>query len=173
MTKKSISFLLILLCLVTFSSCHAYKNGQSNITANFYYLRSSTEYNAADGLILGEKRNVTEYTSDEEWIQFINLYLKGPIGDNYSSPFPEGTTLQRHSVSENTMTVFLSNEISQLEGYDLTLACACLTKTIMESKPVYAVEIRAEGGKMGDFISITITEDSLLLLDNYSQSEIN
>lgn len=173
MTKKFISILLSLLCLVAFSSCTGYKNSPSNINVNFYYLRSSTEYNTENGLVFAEKRSVAEFSSDEDWVKFINLYLRGSIADDYISPFPEGTTLQRHSINENTITVFLSNQISQLEGYDLTLACACLTKTIMESRPVHAVEIRAEGGKMGDHISITMTEESLLLLDNYSLSEID
>lgn len=173
MTKKLLSFLLSLICLVALSSCSGYNNGPSNMKANFYYLRSSTEYNAEDGLIYAENRSVAEYSSDEDWTKFINMYLNGPIDDNYISPFPEGTTLQRYSINDNTITVFLSNQISQLEGYDLTLACACLTKTIMAAKPVHAVEIRAEGGKMGDFISFTMTEESLLLFDNYSLSEIN
>lgn len=168
MTKKFISTLLSLLCLVVFSSCSVYKNSPSNTEVNFYYLRNSTEYNAEDGLLNAESRSVSEYSSDEDWMNIINLYLKGPIDNNYISPFPAGTTLQRYSINNNAITVFLSNQISQLEGYDLTLACACLTKTIMESKSFHAVEIRAEGGKMGDFISITMTEESLLLLDNFS-----
>ena len=171
--KRIILFLLVLLSITTFTSCSAYNSRLSKSNIDFYYLRSSVIYNEEDGMICAEKRSVVESPSDDAWTELINLYLKGPDDDKYISPFPVGTELKQYSVDGETLTVILNNQISQLKGYDLTLACACLAKTILEIKPVHAVEIRAEGGRMGDFISVTMTEDNLLMLDNYSASQID
>ena len=167
MIKRTLVFLLVVLCIISFQACSDLKS--STVNTKFYYLRTSAEYNSYEGIILAEKRIVPQPTSDEEWMQLINLYLKGPAKDDLYSIFPNGTTLERFEISENGITVILSNEISALEGYDLTLACACLTRTIMESMSVSAVEIRAVGGRMGDYNSITMTKENILLLDDYSE----
>lgn len=168
--KRIIILILVLSSLFAFTSCSAYYGRSVKNNIDFYYLKRMPEYNIEDGIICPIKKQVDKYSSDEEWIKLINLYLKGPDDGNYISPFPPNTTLKRFSFDGDTLTVFLSNQISQLDGYDLTLACACLTKTVMKTKPVYAVEVCAEGGIIGDFISITMTNEGLLLLDNYSAS---
>ena len=63
----------------------------------------------------------------------------------------------------NTVHVALSASLTMLTGTDLTLACACLARTCFSLTDAQSVTISSDG--LG-FVSMTLTRDSLLLVDD-------
>ena len=98
--------------------------------------------------------------------ELLTLYLKGPNSDRLVSPFPTGCRLVECTVKNEKVTIVLSNELANLTGYDLTLACACLTLTASSLYPECAVQIRAESELLDGMTDITMTSEDLLLIDN-------
>lgn len=168
---KRIVSILIAISLLCFSGCSNDRPSNTNTSVNFYYCSDPMEFNANNSVIRAETRQTRSIDWATELSELVNLYFEGPVSSDLRSPFPTDITLNNYSLDNDVLQVILSIQISQLEGYDLTLACACLTKTLLEIVPAEAVEIRAEGGKMGDSISVSMSRETLLLIDNYTQSE--
>lgn len=170
---KKIICVMLSLSVLCLSACRSQSNQTTNNTFNFYYCSETTTYNTDDGVIRAEARQAQLFDWTTGLADLINIYFKGPIISDLRSPFPDNVTLNNYSYNNGVLQVILSIQISQLEGYDLTLACACLTKTLLELVPAESVEIRAEGGKMGDSISVSMSTDTLLLIDNCTQADSN
>ena len=62
--------------------------------------------------------------------------------------------------------IVLSDEIAQLEGITLSIACGCLAKTVMALDDVYGVRIYAETMTLEHRDYIYMDFETLLLLDN-------
>lgn len=161
--KRYLIILLSVSLLFSFAGCVA---GNKEST-DFYYLRSAVEFSKEDGLLSAETRNKGTYTAEE----LLTVYLKGPNSDKLISPFPSGCRLVRCIQDSTTITIVLSNELSTLVGYDLTLACACLTLTARSIYPEYTVKIRAESALLDGMTEITMAPEDLLLIDNTPRKE--
>lgn len=168
---RQIICIIITLSLLCFPACSNQSNRTINSAVNFYYCSDPIGFNADDGVIKAETRQIQLQDLSTELSVLINVYFDGPLSSKLRSPFPDDVTLRSFSLNNGVLQVILSIQISQLEGYDLTLACACLTKTLLELIPAEAVEIRAEGGKMGDSISVSMSNSTLLLIDNCTQAD--
>ena len=167
---KQFICIIMALSLIFVCGCRNKEDSGGDTTVNFYYCSDQIEYNGNGGVIKPEARQVHLPDLDTELQELINVYFNGPVSNNLRSPFPSGVTLKNYSTNNGVLQVILSIQISQLEDYDLTLACACLTKTLLEVFPAEAVEIRAEGGKMGDSISVSMSNNTLLFIDNCMQA---
>lgn len=163
--KRVLCVMFALLFLFPLSACRSQKRTSYQSPVNFYYCTDPVVFNSAEGVISAEVRESKGYDLDSEFVRFVDLYLQGPLSEGYSSPFPEGVTLRKYTRNNDTLEIILSIQISQLTGYDLTIACACLAKTLMELTGAEIIDIHAEGGKMGDAISVTMSAETLLLLD--------
>lgn len=169
--KRYLCIVIMISCLLCMSACSARSGKSIRSPVNFYYCAETMQYNSEDGVIRAEIREAKGFDAGSELFDIINLYFKGPEDSSFQSPFPADVTLKRCSINDGVLQVILSNHISQLEGFDLTIACACLTKTLLEITQADAVEIRAEGGRMGDSISVTMSHETLLLLDTCTQAD--
>lgn len=169
--KKKLCIFILICYLLSMSACADRADQSYRSPVNFYYRTEYTRYNTTDSVIQAEIRESEGIDIGDELSDVINLYFQGPESSGFRSPFPQDVTLKRCSINNGVLQVILSNHISQLKGYDLTIACACLTKTLLELTDAKTVEIRAEGGRMGDSISVTMSHDTLLLLDNCTQAD--
>ena len=79
------------------------------------------------------------------------------------SPFPSGLVLRSVEQDGGNLHVELSASLTMLTGTDLTLACACLAQTCFSLTEAETVTISSDG--LG-FVSMTLTRDSLLLVDD-------
>ena len=153
-------FLIFLLLLALALSCWACSDQQS---VTFYYVREEPAYlfGTENAVIVGENR---DYASNIQNLHsLLILYLHGPLNENFQSPFPRGTSLVTVHQEGYHLTVRLSSIASAMKGADLTLACACLAKTCFDATDAELVTIIATG--FGN-ISVTMTRDSLLLIDD-------
>ncbi|MBQ8621711.1 MAG: GerMN domain-containing protein [Oscillospiraceae bacterium] len=157
--------IILLLCfLLTLSAC-AQPNPAQDIRdpVSFFYLRTAFSYGQQDAVIVCEQREADGHREDLEYL--LSLYIQGPIGEGLESPFPSGLRLIEAAVLEDTVFVTLSSRFSTLSDMDMTLACACLTKTCLSLTDARQVTISCDGQTLGSSFSITLTEDDLLLLD--------
>ena len=153
-------FLIFLLLLSLALSCWACSE-QASVT--FYYVREESAYlfGKENAVIVGESRESA--SNIQNLHSLLILYLHGPLNENFRSPFPSGTSLVAIQQEGSHLTVRLSSIASVMKGTDLTLACACLAKTCFDAANVEAVTIIATG--FGN-VSVTLTRDSLLLVDD-------
>jgi len=64
-----------------------------------------------------------------------------------------------------TAKIVLCDEFATLKGLDLTIACACLSRTVIALTGCHEVIISAESMQLDGKNFITLSRDSYLLLD--------
>ena len=158
--KRTLCLLLSLL-LLALSGC-SFRDAPAE-TVSFYYLRSEVTYGTADGVIAPEDQDVTGQPQD--LASLLSLYFQGPTDETLTSPFPSGTHLLGFSEKNYTLHLSLSNEFTQLEELDLTLACACISSTCFGITDAQQVRITTPGTTLTEGIDLTISRDGLILFD--------
>ena len=156
--RKIIALTLAVLLLIGLTGCIAIDE-----TATFYYARfeDSYLYGMDNAVIAGEYRDVSGHSGDLKYL--LTLYFHGPTTEYLRSPFPSGLVLRSVDRVDQTIHVELSASLTMLTGTDLTLACACLARTCFSLTDAQSVTISSDG--LG-FVSMTLTRDSLLLVDD-------
>ena len=141
-------------------------NDAPGSTVVFYYKAVEVQYGSSDGVIVAETRNASEYQGNYE--QLIEQYLKGPKEHDHISPYPAGIYLKEFILGAERAYITLSSHISMLSGLDLTIACACLTKTVLGLTGVSSIEITAENSTLDGQAYLIYTSKDFVYLDNYA-----
>lgn len=157
--KRYASLLLLLAFLLT--GCAP---AQPRDPANFYYCRIEPTYDGADGLICPEQREVLGIRDDLDAL--LEAYFSGPASDGLELPFPRETAVVGWEMVRNSLHIELSEAFAQLTGIDLTIACACISKTFLELTDATTVRIRAGGVLMNGSQEIIMSENNLKLIDD-------
>lgn len=155
--RRTICCYLILLHLILLGSC-GNNNKPADEPVNFYYRTPETEFGTQDTLIIAQIREAKGHSQDYHYL--ISQYLNGPTTYDCISPFPGGTTLEELDVDKVKARIVLSPHIATLSGSELMLACACMTKTVLEMTGVDAVQISTSKGTLNGKEFITLTADS-------------
>ena len=154
MRKLSI-FLLIIIIAVGLLAC---KNDE--ISVNFYYCSEYPSYYNNELILQSETRTLGTPLSDLE--SLLSAYLDGPYNVLLRSPFPKGTKLVSVQPGKEMIEVVLSDEFATLEGINLTLACACISNTLLEISNAEMIRIRTESVPLANTEYIDMTQKSLL-----------
>lgn len=155
--KRIICLIIVIAITVLFCSC-GLKTETLKDPVIFYYRNTKTEFGTQAELIVENRRDVKGHAQDFAYL--IDLYLKGPTTYDCVSPFPAGTTMEDFSINGTEAHIVLTPHIATLSGSELMVACACLTKTVLEMTGVESVQIRSSNGKLNGKESITLTADS-------------
>ena len=160
--KRWISFLLMFALLIALLAC-----GTERLVApgNFYYCRAETAFGTDQGVIAAEERELWGVSDDIG--AMLELYLRGPVNNTLLiSPFPRDTTLVDWKQTQNTLRINLSEEFAALNGIDLTIACACISRTFLELTDVTTIRISAENALLDGKHSIIMTGSNLAYADD-------
>lgn len=164
--KRLICILLCLFLIVMSSAC-AQQQSEFTDPVAFYYLRvqdpDSIHHGSIDSIIAPDIREGHDLRGNTELL--LQRYLSGPVSDTCRSPFPVGTYLVQYEMDGTTLSVTLSDHVARLTGMDLTLACACMTRTLLDLTDANAVRIQAETLYLDGKASITMNQSILVLLD--------
>lgn len=162
--RKIIAFIIAITLVLCSAGCNTGSGLNDPVT--FYYTRPNDGflYGAADGVIAAEEREASGHTGELQYL--LTLYLSGPLDDSLTSPFPNGTQLTALTQTADTLYIELSGEFSQLSGVRLTTACACISKTCFALRDVSQVTIQSPAFGDHPAVEITLTRDSLFLLDD-------
>lgn len=165
--KRTVCIVLLLCTLIGMTGCSQKQDHTAPIS--FYYLRTPLPdgeiiHGAADSVIAAETRESAGYESD--YTHLIEMYLQGALDDQFRSPYPPGTLLVDFRLVNETVTVTLTDHFAKLTGMDLSLACGCLTMTVLEMTGATQITIFTEGALLDGKESLTFTRDSFVLFDD-------
>lgn len=161
--KKTLCVIFVLALLLSLPACSSSKEKIQD-PVFFYYRQAELDYGTTPGVLNKEAREAAGHRQDYSYL--LSVYLKGPEDFALYSPFPRNTTLKSFSLQDGTAFVNLSFSFSTLTGLDLSIACACITLTVCEMTGAQQVTIRAENALLDGNPQITMTPDSLLMLDD-------
>ncbi len=161
--KKLSCIILALLLLPGLAGC---SNSGDDIQdpVSFYYCKRDLDYGVDAGVISSELRDGQGHRQDYAYL--LTAYLNGPESYELYSPFSRSTALKSFAIQNDTAYVQLSPSFGSLSGLDLTLACACITLTVLELADVQKVVISAANTVLDGNSQITMTRENLLLLDD-------
>lgn len=164
--RRGISFFL---CIALFLCLNACSSRQEDIInpVSFYYLQVQPAgqifHGSAESVIAPEIREGHGFS--DHLSMLLEQYLTGPVEENLQSPFPAGTTLIEWDADDDVLSITLSDQLAELTGVDLTLACACLSKTCFAYDDYSTVSIQAQNLLLDGKASITMEVNTLLMLD--------
>lgn len=160
--KRYLSLILLLCMCFSFVGCQN-KSEELKVPANFYYLKQEFSYGVEDAVIAPEIRESVHIRDNLSAL--LKEYLHGPKDNALTRAVPTRVSIVEVYKENRTVTLVLSPEFSRLSGIDLTLACACLSMTVMDYADADTVEIMVPDELLGDSERIKMTREDLLLLD--------
>ena len=171
MIKKILSCILIFLMISSSIGCQQNKN---NTNYSFYYPRSDYGYNSLEGKFYSSfiEPEVREDISGQTVAEIINIYLTGPAESTLANPFPEKMSLESVVIEDQTLIITVSNQLSELTGIHLMIACACIAKTGMDLTNTSTVQISCKTALL-DGKKFIILRNNTILFDDSSDELIN
>lgn len=165
--KRLTALILILFMIPGLWACGQKEEFVSPV--NFYYLRAplpngEIHHGSADSVIVPEIREGDGHQANHA--DLLDIYLLGPLDEDCRSPYPVGTTLEEFTLENGVASIVLSDDFGELTGIDLSLACGCLTLTIMDMTGAESVSIQAESAMLDGKAAITMDRNTLVLIDN-------
>ncbi len=116
-----------------------------------------------------ELREVYGHETDYRWV--LDQYFQGPQSDNLAAPFQKTTKLIQVTLVDGQMKLVVSDDLGGLSGIDLTIACACITRTCLGFEGVESVSISAESVALAGKSAIVMHPGNMMLED--SGADIN
>ena len=150
---------LMMACCLILTGCGANSSQSDGNQVLFFYEQRGASELTSDAMIGSESR--TTYAGALG--PLLELYFRGPTRDDLISPFPDGTEVISATQGENGTELVLSNGFFSLQGVDLAVACACLTRTVCAYTGEDSVTLSDELGR----IHMDVTPDSFLVQDEY------
>lgn len=160
--KRILTIFLAAVLLLSIAGCSAPGGGEEEIA--FYYKRARLSYGEENGVITAEYRSLD--IQNTETITILNLYLEGPKVTELTNVFPVGCEVLEFSLAEDVATVHFNKIFGQLQDMSRTLACVCMSRTVMELTGAKCVRIRAEDVKLGSEDYLEFDENSVLYFDS-------
>ena len=161
--KRIVSILLILALCLCFPACSR-KTERIQEPVSFYYLRAELTYGGDDSVICPQQAESAGHEKDLVWL--LNSYFQMTPAEGLINPFPSGTKLVSVTIEESTANVVVSDVFCLNHDMDLTIACACITMTVMELTDVETVTVRTINTTLNGAQQIVMNKSCLLLIDN-------
>ena len=160
--RRAAAYLLAAVMVFAMTGCVQQEKEPEGSVA-FYYRRGEILFGSAHGVLMYEMREVEKSKMDLS--QLLALYLAGPRAPELKNVFPEKCRLVSAEVSKDTAKICLDRSFGELEGMELTVACACLSKTVMELTGAASVQISAENTLLAGMEQIVMDAENILLID--------
>lgn len=159
--KYSVSLIVVLSLLLSMAGC----GGETTIDpGDFYYCSAAPVYDGTDGIIAPEVRELQGLRGNLD--AMLSAYFSGPVSSDLVSPFPRETELLGWSMDESVLELNLSGAFAELSGIDLTIACACISRTFLGLTDAVIIRIQANGAVLNGSEYIEMTQSSLSLADD-------
>lgn len=165
--KRLFPILLAIILMFSLIACRS-KEDVILQPVNYYYRNAQLTFGAENSLISAKVADAAAFNGDT--LAILNDYLNGPDDDRFDVTFPASTKLLQMNLTSGTAYLQMNDSLSRLTGIDLTIACACITKTTMELTGATAVCISTSNELLDGAASITMDESNLILFDNTNVS---
>ena len=154
--KRLFTFTLLLIILTSLCSCTFPNTQQSRIT--FYYIKTPDDFDGSSDIIVPFHPSSDDDNRDLS--EILDAYLSGPSNNSCTSPFPQGTTIEEIVLSRSNAQLTLNRQFATLSDIDFTIACACLTKTVIDLTGVNTVQVQVNGSQILGADSLTFNLSS-------------
>lgn len=155
-------FCVICAVVLLLSMCACNNNASQIIKpVNFYYQTDPSNYHAK--AITPEVRESDGYSNDLKGL--LQQYVNGPVSDGFLNPFPKNVSVLSVEVTNTTVALQLNSRFAQLGETDMTLACACLTETVLEITQRHRLVITSVDAFGNIIYTTSMTRDHILLSD--------
>lgn len=159
--KKILALLLCAALMLPLFGC----GGQELVSpGNFYYCRSDIAYGEENGLIAAEQRELAGISDDLDLL--LEAYFSGPESGDLESPFPRDARVLSWQIEDETLVMTMNDSFGAMSGVELSVACACITRTFLELAPVTAVRFQVSDGLLNGEKSITMSKENVKLYDD-------
>ncbi len=163
--KRLFALLLSLLLLASLASC-----GEKEPEGGYalWFLAPSTGRGPA---LEAQRRDLGE---DPDPGELLSALLAGPEGEELTSPFPKGVTLQDWAWDEEVpgkVVVVLSEQYTGLTDVSLTLADYAIVLTLSQLPQVESVEIQSTGYDAGYRSHEVLSAEEAVLWDGLAGEE--
>lgn len=159
--KRILPFILILSMILFATACSAEKPLDPG---DFYYRRIDTGFQSTDGVVAPETRELQGIRGDLDAL--LQSYFSGPTSAFLESPFPRDAVLLDWSMTDSTLNLNFNDSFAQLSGVDLTIACACICRTVFGLTDAQTILIHANGTPLDGNPYIEIGIDTLTYEDD-------
>lgn len=160
--KRCVLLITFFAVLISVCGCAKIQETDTSV-ATFYYLSSKLSYGTQEGVLSPELRDIQAY--EDDILGLLNFYLAGPESDSLISPFPTYSSAERYTQSGNTLKIYMNYRFCTLSGLSLTIACACLARTVLSLYNCDAVSLYAPLAFKDGSTFITFTKDNLIFSD--------
>ena len=161
--RKLICFFATIITVFSLFGCSVSPIEEGNSVV-FYYIHNEIEYGTDSGVITPAVVNVN--VKPDNYDALLTLYFNGPTNYECISPFAAGTTFVELGIANNKAQITLSPHMATLDNSTLTVALACLTRTIVEMTGVDTVQIRIQNSKIYGEESVTLSLNSFAYFDD-------
>lgn len=161
--KKFLCIALVIILSASFFACNKTDANIRNPVL-YYYRTRDLQYGVENGVITAEVRE--RFGHEEDYTYLVEQYLNGPMSSECISPFPAGTSLEQIDFLKDKVLITLSSHISLLSGSELTIACTCLAKTLLEMTGMKEVRISSKNDLIDGQEYISIATEDIVLLDS-------
>lgn len=165
---KKIFCIILVITIMTCTACQI-ESEKPLSTITVYYKASELTFGSAEGVITPYALDATGHKDDIEYL--LNAYFSKIPSGNCADTFPAGTRVVSISLDALTAKVVLCDEFAKIGDLDLTIACACLTQTVISLTGCQEVIISAETAQLDGNNFITLSRDSYLLLDESGSTD--
>ncbi len=145
----------LLFCL-TLSGC-GLSGERLTDPVTFYYLQSDYFSGGQESILAPEEREAAGHRQD--LVYLLALYRMGPSTKGLVSPLPRGTQITVSGQDGKAVQLSLSENAEKLTDAELSLACACLTMTVLDLTGAEKVTVTC-GSR-----SVTMSRENLTLFD--------
>lgn len=164
---KRILILLMILLLLPLYGCKS-DTPEPEYPVTVYYKLAQPTHGSENSVIASTTIEGEGFEND--YFTLLSRYLKGTTDPRFDRTFPRGASLVSFKLDALTAKIVLRDQFSSLSGMDLTIACVCITRTVMEMTGCREVIIRTETTKLDGRNSIALSADSYLLIDSVSSN---
>jgi len=155
--NKLFRFVCVTILVFSLLGCDtSHDNNENGIV--FYYINNEIEYGRASGVITSTVVDTNVEPDDYE--SLLTLYFNGPTNYECVSPFPAGTTMEDFSTDGRKAQILLSPHMATIKDAELTVALACLTRTVIELTGVDTVQIQILRNTIYGENSVTLSLNS-------------
>ena len=167
--KRTGCLFLAALLFCCAAGCHYSDSGDILEPVEFCYPRHSDHfiYGGQDGIWGSEIREASGHIDDLNYL--LSMYMRGPQSDHLRSPFPAQCRIQDIRYEDDTICLALTENFTNLENAELTIACASLAKTCFSISDAERVQITAVSASKT--IDITLDKTSFLPADDSAAAE--
>lgn len=151
----AVSFVLILFTL----GCGKSKHFETPVS--FYYPSAKITYGDIDGFISSEQREGADLSINA----LMEAYFRGPLDDTLQNPFPDNVSLIQCTAEDSRIQLVLSDSYAALTGTKLSVANACIAKTLTEYYDAGSISISCESRELDGEKRIIIEAADLILSD--------